>query len=119
MRVWSVGYQLATEYDPRKSTVLIPPRIDCIEIFPHGGFIYVTDAVFEERAQEALELVRLFVDKVDTCRSLKGPVDPFMCVDDGCLLWRLGTRPELMSSIYDWCMDHIEEIDAMEPNAQR
>jgi chromo domain-containing protein 1 len=105
IRLWSIGHQEAYEYDPAMSTSPPTYRFDRIEIFPHGGMIYITDDVFEQQPQQALRLIELFFVKIERCRQVDGPVDPWKRVDDGCLLWRLGVRPELMQSIYDKVME--------------
>lgn len=98
---------------------MLPPQQDCIEIFPRGGVIYITDEVFEQKPIEALRLVAAFVRQVDICRTVLGPVDPWKHVNDGCLLWRLAVRPGLMQTIYDWCIKHEAEVEAKDPAAQR
>jgi chromo domain-containing protein 1 len=110
---------MAWEYDPQKSFKLIPPRYDCVRIFPHGGFIYITDEVFEQKPVEALKIIKLFVAKVDKCRSVRGPIDFHTSIDDGHLFWRLVTRPELMQTTWDWLMAHEAEVTAGEEFARR
>ena len=119
VRLWCVGHQLPAEFDFQTSTVMLPPAQHCIEIFPRGGMICITDDVFEQKPIEALRLIAAFVHQVDVCRSVCGPVDPDMFVRDGCLLWRLYVRPELMQTTYDWCMQHKAEVDAKDPAAHR
>ncbi|KAF2121272.1 hypothetical protein BDV96DRAFT_563903 [Lophiotrema nucula] len=115
VNVWSVGRQASFEYDSQVSTRLPEFKQDCISIFPHGGIIYVTDDVFEKKPQEALRIIELFIDKIEQCRRVAGPTDPWKKVDDGCLLWRIATRPELMNSIFQACEAHEAEIDANDP----
>lgn len=119
MKLWSVGHQEAYEYDPEVSTIPPVHRHDRIEIFPHGGFIYITDDVFEHQPQEALKIVNLFFSKVEKCRQVDGPIDPWKRIDDGCLLWRLGVRPELMQSIYDRYVKQEGEMTAGDPDHAR
>jgi chromo domain-containing protein 1 len=107
------------ESDLQTSVVMLPPRQDCIEIFPRGGIIYITDEVFEQKPVEAFRLVAAFVRQVDICRTVTGPVDPWKRVNDGCLLWRLAVRPELMQTTYNWCIRHEAEVEAKDPAAQR
>lgn len=115
VRVWSVGLQYGIEYDPEISTIDPPLRYDRIEIFPRGGIIYITDNVFEERPVEALKIIELFFAKVERCRQVTGPLDPSKFVDDGCVLWRLATRPGLMESIWKQCVAHEKEIELQDP----
>jgi len=115
VRIWSVGVQFGYEYDPYISTVDPLFRYDCIEIFPRGGIIYITDDVFEQQPVEALKIIELFISKVERCRQVTGPIDPSKFVNDGCLLWRLATRPDLMESIWQQCLVHGQEIDAQDP----
>jgi chromo domain-containing protein 1 len=109
VRVWSVGFQRAVDSEP---------QYGCIEMFPHGGMIYITDDVFEKEPLKALEMIALFIRKIDQCKSVPGPANPEHFVNDRCLLWRLAVRPELMRALWDWCDAHGEEIDAGEPAAQ-
>lgn len=115
VRVWSVGLQEGEEYDPQISTFEPELRYDCIEIFPHGGIIYITDDVFTKNAEEALKIFELFFEKIEQCRRRTGPIDPWKRVDDGCLLWRLAVRPELMQALYESSIMHEAEIEAKNP----
>ena len=118
IRVWSVGWQYGAEWDQQLSITGVPARYDCIEIFPHGGIIYITDDVFEKEPALAFAIIALFIRKIDQCGSVPGPADPSKFVNDRCLLWRLAVRPELMQATWDWCEAHSAEIDAQEPAAQ-
>jgi chromo domain-containing protein 1 len=118
VRVWSVGSQYAAECDQQLSATGVPVRYDCIEIFPHGGIIYITDDVFEKEPALAFMIIALFIQKVDQCGSVPGPLDLWKFVNDRCLLWRLAVRPELIQATWDWCEAHAAEIDAGEPAAQ-
>lgn len=119
VRVWSVGLQPPAHFqcgvDPS------PPELrhDCIGIFPHGGFIYITDDVFEQKPQLALSIVKLFFAKIKQLRSLDGPISPWLEVADACLLWRLCVRPELMEYLYIKCKDNLAELQAGNPDHSR
>jgi chromo domain-containing protein 1 len=91
-----------------------PPtlRYDCIEIFPVGGFIYITDEVFEQKPQLALSITQSFFAKIDRLRLLDGPVSPWQEVNDASVLWRLCARPELMASLFRQCEEHEKELEA-------
>lgn len=115
VRVWSVGLQEELEFDPQVSTFEPEMRYDCIEIFPHGGIIYITDDVFLKEPQKALGIFELFFEKIKQCRRVAGPIDPWKRVDDGCLLWRIAVRPELMQDLYDKSVKHEAEIEARDP----
>jgi chromo domain-containing protein 1 len=115
VRIWSVGVQNVIEYDPNISTIDPPLRYDCIEVFPRGGIIYITDDIFEEMPVQALEIIELFIAKVEQCRKVTGPTDPSKFVDDGYVPWRLATRPGLMESIWKQCLAHEKEVDAQDP----
>jgi chromo domain-containing protein 1 len=121
VRVWCVGYQDAFGYDEQISTDLEEKNVDCIEIFPHGGIIYITEDVFEKTPQEALRIIQLFLEKVERCRAVTGPAyDPWRspALQNGCLLWRLAVRPEFMEWTYQWCEEHEKELEAGDPDAQ-
>ncbi|KAF2182796.1 hypothetical protein K469DRAFT_711489 [Zopfia rhizophila CBS 207.26] len=104
LRIWAVGYQRSI-YDPNIFTY------DCIENYPHGGLIYITDDVFEEKPVEALKIIQWFFAKIERCRQVDGPGDLHKKVDDGLLLWRLATRPTLLDSIYAQCEKHQAAIN--------
>ncbi|PSN67813.1 hypothetical protein BS50DRAFT_349495 [Corynespora cassiicola Philippines] len=112
VRLFSVGYQHGREYDAQLST--FPPvyRYDCISIFPHGGIIYITDDVFLEQPMLAYRIIELFSAKIEQCKQVQGPMDPWKMVKEGYIPWRIGVRPELMESIYEQCEQHAQEIDA-------
>ncbi|KAF2710940.1 hypothetical protein K504DRAFT_465972 [Pleomassaria siparia CBS 279.74] len=115
VRLWSVGLQCAVEYDAAISTMDPVLRYDRVEMFPHGGIIYITDEVFDQEPEKALKIFELFFSRVERCRQVNGPIDPSKCVDDGCLLWRLATRPDLMESIWKECIEHENQINAQDP----
>jgi chromo domain-containing protein 1 len=119
VRVWSVGLQEGLEYESGISTAPPVVRYDRIGIFPHGGFIYITDEVFEQKPQLALSIVRLFFAKIEKLRSLDGPISPWHVVDDACLLWRLCVRPELMEYLYQKSEDNATELAAGHPDHLR
>lgn len=115
--MWSVSLQPASDLGtPSVSPVLGSDRF---EIFPHGGFIYITDDVFEQKPQLALSIVKLFFAKIDLLRSLDGPIVAWQEVDDACLLWRLCVRPELMEYLYQKCEDNASELAAGDPDYLR
>lgn len=99
----------------------IPPKLlyDRVEIFPHGGLIYITDDVFEQQPQLALNIIKVFFAKIEHLRSLDGPDSWWLKVDDACLLWRLCVRPELMEYLYVKCRDNSAELAAGNPNYLR
>lgn len=119
VRVWSVGMQPAWNYEFGISPS--PPLLqyDSIELFPHGGFIYITDEVFEQRPQLALGIVKLFFAKIEQLRSLDGPVSLWQEVHDACLLWRLCVRPELMEYLYQKCENNAAKLAAGDPDYLR
>ncbi|KAG9195358.1 hypothetical protein G6011_00479 [Alternaria panax] len=115
VRLWSVGLQPGLEYDAALTDS--PPvfQYKCIEIFPLGGFVYITEEVFETKPLLALEIVKLFFAKIADLRGRAGPLAPWQEVDDASLLWRLCVRPELMEYLLQRCEDH--EIDLNAGNA--
>jgi len=115
VRLWSVGLQNESAFDPQMSTSAPAMRYDRIEIFPHGGIIYITDDVFMKTPVEVLKIFELFFAKIEKCRQVAGPIDPWKRVDDGCLLWRLAVRPELMQALFERCEAHEAEIEAKNP----
>ncbi|KAL1795697.1 hypothetical protein ACET3X_005921 [Alternaria dauci] len=112
VRVWSIGLQSGLEYDPALTDS--PPVLQYkrIEIFPLGGFIYITEEVFETKPQLALEIVKLFFAKIANLRGCGGPLAPWHEVDDAGLLWRLCVRPELMEYLWQKCEDHAIDLNA-------
>ncbi|KAF1829423.1 hypothetical protein BDW02DRAFT_561180 [Decorospora gaudefroyi] len=118
VRLWSVGLQEGIEYDSALSDAPPPIRHDCIEIFPLGGLIYITDEVFETKPQLALKIVKLFFAKIEKLKQLAGPLSAWQEVDDAGLLWRLCVRPELMEYLFRYCEDHSRELDASDPDMQ-
>jgi chromo domain-containing protein 1 len=115
VRLWSVGFQKESAFDPQISTFAPTMQYECIEIFPHGGIIYITDDVFRKKPAEALKIFELFLAKIEKCRQVAGPIDPFKRVDDGCLLWRIGVRPELMQALYERVERHEADIEEGNP----
>jgi chromo domain-containing protein 1 len=111
--------QEGPEHEAALSTVPPVPQYGCVEIFPHGGFIYITDEVFEEKPQLALSIIKLFFAKIEKLRRLDGPVSPWHVVADACLLWRLCVRPELMDYLYQKCADNATELAAEHPDHLR
>lgn len=117
VRVWSVGMQESIEYDPALS--LPPPkkRQECIELFPAGGFIYITDDVFEAQPRQALQIVKLFLAKTETLRDPEHAQNPWQEVDNINLHWRLCVRPELMEYLFAKCEEQANVLEAGEPDA--
>lgn len=91
-------------------------RNDCIEVFPVGGLIYITEEVFEKKPQLALKLIQLFCAKVARLRDQKSVGNE---ADDADLLWRLCVRPELMAHLLKYCEDHEKELEAGDADMQR
>jgi chromo domain-containing protein 1 len=87
---------------------------DCIELFPLGGIIYITEDVFEETPHLALQIIKLFIAKVEKVRVTKGGKNSDMLH----LYWRLGVRPELMDYLFRKCEGQAKELDAGEPAVQ-
>ncbi|KAH9882812.1 hypothetical protein J1614_000178 [Plenodomus biglobosus] len=116
VRIWCVGTQNSIEYFPSPEGSAAIMRHDCIELFPHGGFIYITDEVFEQKPQLALKIVQQFSEKIARLRLLAGPISPWQAVDDACLLWRLCTRPELAEYLFQRCEEQATELDAGDPS---
>lgn len=116
VRLWSIGVQEGIEYDPSLSSSAAM-RHDRIEIFPAGGLIYVTEDVFEQKPQLALQIMKHFFAKIDKLRQLGGPVSPWHEVDDAPLLWRLCVRPELMEYLFARCEEQERELNAADPDA--
>ncbi|KAJ4335575.1 hypothetical protein N0V95_008855 [Ascochyta clinopodiicola] len=118
IRVWSVGLQPSPCFEPRASPTPPVLRHDCINVFPHGGFIYITDDVLEQKPQLVLSIVKLFFAKIEQLRSLDGPGSPWYEVHDACLLWRLCVRPEFMEHLFQKCTDNAAELAAGDPDHQ-
>ena len=114
-----MGLQPPVEYEPGVSPD--PPVLEHnrVGIFPHGGFIYITDDVFEQKPQLALSIIKLFFEKIERLRSLDGPASPWQEVHDACLLWRLCVRPELMEYLFDKCEERSAELAAGNPDDLR
>ena len=119
IRVWSVGLQPPASFEAGVDPSPPELRHDRIGIFPHGGFIYITDDVFEQKPQLAHNIVKLFFAKIEQLRKLDGPVSPWQEVDDARLLWRLCVRPELMEYLYLKCEDNSAELAAGNPDYLR
>ncbi|KAH3915015.1 hypothetical protein HBH56_083340 [Parastagonospora nodorum] len=117
VRVWSVGRQEGIEYDP--ATSLPPPEKcqECIELFPAGGFIYITDDVFEVRPRQALEIVKLFIAKIESLRDPEYAQNPWQEVDNINLHWRICVRPELMEYLFAKCEEQAKALEAGESDA--
>jgi chromo domain-containing protein 1 len=98
-----------------------PPelRYDRVDVFPHGGLIYITDDVLDQKPQLALSIFKRFFAKIEQLRSVNGPTSPWLEVHDACLLWRLCVRPELMESLYQKCEENSAELAAQNPDDLR
>lgn len=112
VRLWSIGLQAALEYDLAISELPHELQYDRIEIFPLGGFIYITDEVFEKKPRLALKIVELFFAKIRKLQQIAGPITPWHEVDDAAVLWRLCVRPELMQHLWQTCERHDAELQA-------
>lgn len=119
VRVWSVGLQLPASYEAAVNPDTPELRRERINIFPHGGLIYITDDVFDKKPQLALRIVNEFCAKIDLLRGLDGPVSEWLEVPDACLLWRLCVRPELMESLFLKCQENDTELAAENPDFMR
>jgi chromo domain-containing protein 1 len=118
VRVWSLGYQEEIEYDAAFSHLPFDKQHHCIEIFPAGGFIYITDDVFETTPRLALDIVKLFLARIQKLRPGKSSEIPWQNVDNINLHWRLCVRPELMEYLYDKCEEQGEALDAGDSDVQ-
>lgn len=119
MRLWSVGVQEGIEYDPALTNAPSKLRQDCIEIFPLGGFIYITDEVFAKKPQVALKIIQSFFARIRKLQQVAGPISPWHEVDDAGLLWRLCVRPELMEHLLRHCETHAQELEAGDADVTR
>ena len=118
VRVWSVGVQ-PPWYEVGVGPVPTELQHDRFNIFPHGGFIYITDDVFEHTPQLALKIISLFFDKIEQLRKFDSPVFPWLEVPDAFLVWRICVRPELMEYLYLKCIDNEAELAAENPDIKR
>jgi chromo domain-containing protein 1 len=100
---WSLGYQVAKECDETRTRGPHVMRDDCLEIFPGGGFIFITDEVFEQKPQLALKIIQLFCEKVEGVKGLDGPLNRHHIVTAP-VFWRLHVRPELMEFLFNECV---------------
>ncbi|EUC45680.1 hypothetical protein COCMIDRAFT_94886 [Bipolaris oryzae ATCC 44560] len=118
VRVCSLGVQEDIEYDPALS--LDPPVYGYgpVEIFPVGGFIYITDEVFDKEPQLALKIIELFLAKVEKLKQLKGLPNPGRQVETANLLWRLCVRPELMKYLINYCEKYADRVDSGDAEMQ-
>ncbi|CAN9359619.1 unnamed protein product [Alternaria sp. RS040] len=118
VRLWSVGLQPSLDYDHALTDGLPVLQYERIEIFPLGGFVYITEEVFDTKPQLALEIVKLFFAKIVSLRGRAGPLAPWQEVDDASLLWRLCVRPELMEYLFQRCEDHAMDVNAGDVDMQ-
>ncbi|KAF1918091.1 hypothetical protein BDU57DRAFT_514657 [Ampelomyces quisqualis] len=117
VRVWSLGVQLHREHNPAASDFTPNTIHDCIEIFPLGGIVYITDHVFEEQPQLALQIFKLFLAKIDDLHKATGSASAWQDVSDLNLHWRLCVRPEFMEYLFERCEEQVEALEVGEPNA--
>ncbi|KAI4694047.1 uncharacterized protein J4E84_002627 [Alternaria hordeiaustralica] len=117
VRLWSVGLQPGIEYDYASDETPVL-RNDRIEIFPVGGFIYITDEVFEAMPKYALCIIKLFLAKIKKLKELAGPSAHWPEIVENSLLWRLCVRPELMEHLFAYCEDQATELQAGDPDVQ-
>jgi chromo domain-containing protein 1 len=73
--------------------------------------------VFEEQPQLALQIVKLFLAKIDGLYKATGLVSPWQDISDLNLCWRVCVRPELMEYLFERCEEQIEALEAGDPNA--
>lgn len=119
VRVWSIGMQAGIEYEEALSKSLPELRYQQMEIFPVGGFIYITDEVFQKKPRLALTIIQHFFAKIENIRLLPGPASPWHEVADACLLWRLCVRPELTESLFQRCEANQDKLAAGDADIQR
>ncbi|KAI4650076.1 uncharacterized protein J4E78_008358 [Alternaria triticimaculans] len=117
VRLWSVGLQPGIEYDYASDETPVV-RNDRIEIFPVGGFIYITDEVFEAMPRYALCIIKLFLAKITKLKELAGPSAHWPEIVENSLLWRLCVRPELMEHLFAYCEDQATELQAGDADVQ-
>jgi chromo domain-containing protein 1 len=58
----------------------------------------------------ALQIVKLFIEKIEKLSRLIGPQPSLHEVVSIRLLWRLCVRPELMEYLYQTCNDTMTEL---------
>lgn len=109
--------QEGIEYDSALSHQPSNKEYHCIELFPTGGFIYITDDVFEVKPRLALDIIKLFLAKIERLRPGKGSESPRQEIDNINLHWRLCVRPELMEYLFDKCEEQGKALDAGDPDA--
>lgn len=120
VRLWSVGKQNVYAYRDLSCLESVSVQQECVEIFPTGGFIYITDEVFENQPQLALMLVQLCFAKIAVLRQKQwGSHLHWMKVNDAQLSWRLCVRPELMEYLYRHCETHSKELNEGDPAVKR
>jgi chromo domain-containing protein 1 len=117
VRVWSLGVQEGPEYDSASSLVPSSKQHECVEIFPAGGFIYITDDIFDSRPRQALDIIKLFIAKIQKLRPTKDPESPWQEADNIDLHWRLCVRPELMEYLFDKCEEKAKALEAGDSDA--
>lgn len=118
VRLWSLGVQTNIEHDPAALNCPSDTKLDCIEIFPVGGLIYMTEDVFEEMPQLALKIVKLFCAKIDSIHSISGSNSLWQEIQEVNLHWRLCVRPELMEYLLQRCEEQHTALEAGDANVQ-
>ncbi|XP_014561977.1 hypothetical protein COCVIDRAFT_85180 [Bipolaris victoriae FI3] len=118
IRVWSLGIQEGIAYDAALSLDPLVYRYGPVEIFPVGGFIYITDEVFDKEPQVALKIIELFLAKVEELKQIKGLPNAGGQVETANLLWRLCVRPELMKYLFDYCKKYEDRLDSGDAEMQ-
>ena len=117
-RIWAVGYQAHHSLRLSRVVQYIEPEINCVEIFPVGGFIYITDEVFEKRPDQAYQMIKNFVEKIEVLRGRICRMDDSYRVVDAFIVWRLLVRPNFMQWTQKWVMDHDSLLDADDDDVQ-
>lgn len=85
-----------------------PPEQACVELFPGGGFIVITDEVFNNKPYVALEIIRRFIEELQAYRLAVPQHASINSTDLSSFPWRLCVRPELMPYIYQ----KLDELSA-------
>ncbi|KAF2271696.1 uncharacterized protein EI97DRAFT_470965 [Westerdykella ornata] len=107
LRVWSHGCQSPLDYDSLFVDRVDPTKYECEEVFPLGGIIFITDDVLENAPSQALDILNLFITKVNKCRNETDSSVPWDYKNYSSLFWRLAVRPDLIQSAFD-------RVDALE-----
>ncbi|KAF2660247.1 hypothetical protein K491DRAFT_688574 [Lophiostoma macrostomum CBS 122681] len=118
VRVWCVGHQDPNDWETAVSPSWMPQEYSCVEMFPIGGIIVMTDDVFLNNPVEALGIVAKFINRVEECQKFNLPLEDGNTLLDRYVAWRLVVRPGIMQWLYDWCEAHEKQCEAEEPHAQ-